>query len=105
MKTTHRLEFEIAEWPYSSDILLFRVGSCTGQWFSSDFAYHILSILNEKPGNGHLQDVFEWFEASCLRDGKALMIMDFFNPEFKRHCIEKRGFKEVPGTDNLVKII
>jgi hypothetical protein len=106
-KSTHDLVFEVA--PYKSIaeadfIQLYRVGTCEGQWFDSNFAYHILSIRNTCPGNGHLDDVFEWFEQSCRRDCKAFMIMDFFNERFKIHCIMKRGFAPVPNSDHVVKI-
>lgn len=74
-----------------------------GQWFASDIAYHILSVENENPGNGHLEDVFERFESSCKRDKKPLMIMDFFNEQFKQHCITKRGFIAVNNSDHVIK--
>jgi hypothetical protein len=61
--------------------------------------------MNDRPGNGHLEDMFEWFEHSCKRDNKALVIAEFFNERFKKHCIEKRGFTEIPNKkNNLIKI-
>jgi len=63
-----------------------------------------MSVMNESSGNGHLEDVFEWFEHSCKRDKKALMILEFFNDRFKKHCIEKRGFIAIPGRNDLIKI-
>lgn len=104
MKSTHNLLFEVTDWYLDPHIKLFRVGTCEGQWFSSTMAYHILSIKNNSPGNGHLNDVFEWFENSCKRDKLPLMIMDFFNPQFKLHCITKRGFVEIPKTSHLIKV-
>ncbi len=56
------------------------------------------------PGNGHLEDVFEWFEYACIRDCKGLIIREFFNDRFYNHCIEKREFIPEPGTKNLFKI-
>ena len=67
-------------------------------------AYEIISVINDKRGNGHLDDVFQWFEYAAKRDGRALKILEFFNGEFKRHCIEKRGFISIPGTDDVIKI-
>ena len=107
--TKHKLDFEVAEWKYSDKISLFRVGTCHGQWFWHKMKTFgpilcILSIINDEPGNGHLDDVFQWFEESAKRAGCYLMIMDFHNERFKQHCIEKRGFTEVPGTDHVVKL-
>lgn len=105
MITAHKLPFEACEWPRDPNVMCFRVGTCEGQWFCTDLAYCILTVMNSKPGNGHLEDVFQWFEFSCKRDKKALMVLELMNDRFKKHCIQKRGFHPVPGTDNLIKII
>jgi|SRR5882672_6228552 len=104
-ESTHKLKFEVSPWHRDPDgvIKLYRVGTCEGQWFDSNIAFHILSINNTEPGNGHLTDVFEWFENSCKTYHKALMIMDFVNQDFKLHCIKKRGFTEIPKCDHLIK--
>ena len=114
MKTKHRLIFESAEWKsvLAKAILgnlfnregwqIFRIGTVEGQWRSTETAYEILSITNNEPGNGHLDDVFEWFEYSCKRDGKDLIIREFWNNDFKEHCIKKRGFK-LYGENDLIK--
>jgi len=104
MKTKHNLPFESAPWPRNPAIQVFRIGTCEGQWMSTELAYIIISVINSSPGNGHLEDVFEWFENSCKRDKKALMILEFFNDQFKTHCIEKRGFIAIPGKDDVIKI-
>lgn len=103
VKTTHNLDFEACPWFRNPTIQLFRIGTCEGQWLSTDDAFVIISILNKNPGNGHLDDVFEWFEYSCKRDKKALMIMEFMNDRFKKHCIEKRGFTAIKNTDDVIK--
>jgi hypothetical protein len=84
--------------------MLFRIGTCEGQWFAIEHSYCILSVLNNNPGNGHLDDVFEWFEFSCKRDKKALLVLEVMNDRFKQHLITKRGFNEVPGKPDLIKI-
>lgn len=109
MVTKHNLAFEVAPWPKNPAIQLFRVGTCEGQWFVTDHAYCILSVKNSCPGNGHLDDVFEWFEASCFRDKKALIVLELMNEQFKAHLLKKRGFKvmgknDVIKFDHLVKI-
>lgn len=79
----------------------FLVGTVHGKWTSTKEFYIILVIINEVPGNGHLNDVFQWFENSCKRDKKALVIKEFFNPQFKKHCLEKRGFKPLGNNDAI----
>lgn len=106
-KTTHDLVFEAAPWTNALDPsdnwMVFRVGTCEGVWRSSDDNYSILAITNKEPGNGHFEDVLEWFENSCKRDGKNLMILEVWNDKFKKHLIEKRGFRVVPMTNHVVK--
>lgn len=63
-----------------------------------------ISVINSQPGNGHLDDVFQWFESSCKRDKKALIVMELMNERFKKHLLEKRGFSDM-GKDNVIKII
>ena len=102
--TTHSLDFEATPWPRNPAFMLFRIGTCEGQWLSTETAFCIIAIINNKPGNGHLTDVFEWFEYAAKRDGKALMILEFMNDRFKKHCVEKRGFTAIPNRDDVIKI-
>lgn len=108
MKSTHSLAFEVAEDPISellgNNFLKFRVGTCGGLYRATDKSYDILAISNESPGNGHLNDVFEWFENSCKRDRKKLRVLEVWNENFKTHLLTKRGFK-LESKDNLVKKI
>src|SRR5688572_15337315 len=104
IKTKHRLDFEVSVWARNENILLYRIGTCEGQWFSLEHAYCIMSVMNSKPGNGHLDDVFEWFEYAAKRDGKALIILELMNDRFKNHLIQKRGFVQVPGKDDVIKL-
>lgn len=99
-KTTHDLPFEVATWYLSSDFKRFRIGTCEGLWRSTDDSYDILAVDNGEIGNGHLNDVFEWFEHSCRRDKKVLRVLECMNKRFETHLIEKRGFK---GEYNLEK--
>lgn len=107
--TPHKLDFEVAEWPHHPTIKVFRIGTCNGQFFwmikKEIKVLCLLCVVNDEPGNGHLDDVFCWFEESARKAKCPLMIMDFFNPDFKRHCIEKRGYREVPQTDHLIKFL
>lgn len=103
-KTTHNLPFESAPW-LTPHFIRFRVGTCTGLWTSENKTYDILAIENAEPGNGHLNDVFEWFENSCKRDGKKLRVLEVWNKGFLKHLVEKRGFSLIEGTENVIKSI
>lgn len=109
VKTKHSLDFECAPWtpvfpfPGAENYYCFRIGTIEGLWASNDKTYDILAIENKKPGNGHFEDVLQWFEYSCRRDGKALRFLEIMNPGFKRHLIKKRGFK--PQGANAIKKI
>lgn len=99
MTTTHKLPFEVAPW-INADFLRFRIGTCGGLWRSTQASYDILAINNGSPGNGHLEDVFEWFESSCKRDGKVLRVLECMNKRFEMHLKMHRGFT---GEYNLEK--
>lgn len=92
IQTKHNLSFESAEWAFESSIKLFRVGTCEGQWCSIDDAYCIISVVNGVMHNGHLDDVFEWFEHSCKRDNKNLIVLECLNNLFYHHLLQKKGF-------------
>src|SRR4029078_5524749 len=105
--TKHKLTFEVAKSPYEfvEHHLLFRIGTCEGQWVSIDDCYVIISVKNNNRGNGHLDDVFEWFEFSCKRDNKNLLVVEFINERFYKHCLSKRGFIAVGKRNrNCVKV-
>ena len=101
-KSTHNLLFETAPF-YTNDVIRFRVGTCTGIFSFDGDNYIIIGIGNDKQGNGHLQDVFDWFENSCKRDKKNLMVVEIMNKRFMKHLIEKRGFTAIDN-NNVIKI-
>ena len=106
-RSKHNLQFLSRPWMDGKmgDYQEYKIGTCHGQWFAKPgLCYVIVSIINEQPGNGHLEDVFEWFEASCKRDKMQLVITEFFNDRFKVHCIEKRGFMPAPFCNGVMKI-
>lgn len=121
IQTTNNLDFQVAEWhpstsaealsQYLGVVLkdddqypeikwqLFRVGTCDGQWRETPQAYEILSVANDDPGNGHLNDVLEWFEFACKKSKKPLRIIRFSDRSFMAHLIKKRGFKAISDED------
>lgn len=102
-KSTHNLPFEVAQY-IMPDVLAYRVGTCTGIYSWDAKNYIIIGITNHEQNNGHLDDVFEWFENSCKRDKKNLMVAEIMNRRFMKHLIEKRGFT-VLDEDNVIKYI
>lgn len=102
-KSQHDLLFEIGRWdsPFNDEkFIRFRVGTCHGLWKADPDNYIILAVNNETPGNGHFEDVLEWFYKSCIRDKKGLRFLDCMNTRFKYHLITKRGFSDT-GHDNV----
>lgn len=91
MKTSHNLDFEVAPWK-TKEWLMFKVGTCNGLWRCNCNSYEILAISNDIPGNGHFEDVLEWFEFSCKRDKKDLVFLEIWNEKLMSHLINKRGF-------------
>jgi len=118
--TSHKLDFYHALWEPSAltQMLLdrlpnddpypnipwavFKVGTCHGQYRKTPEAYEILSVVNDNPGNGHLGDVFEWFEYACRRSRLPLRMLRFTNIPFMKHLIAKRGFCPI-GQEDLEK--
>lgn len=104
--TKHQLDFEAAPWEsilcVDKNFTRFRIGTCEGLWASTPNSYDILAIDNKVPGNGHFEDVMQWFEHSCRRDKKALRFLEIMNKPFRNHLLTKRGFKP-EGKDNVIK--
>lgn len=103
-QSPNNLPFESATW-VTSDFLRFRIGTCEGLWRCTTDSYDILAIKNNAPGNGHLDDVFWWFEQSAKRDSRNLRVLDLLNPRFETHLLQKRGFVRQEGTNNVIKQI
>jgi hypothetical protein len=104
-RSTHNLIFYSAYWqnPFNLDHWqVFKIGTCKGQWVATDDSYDIISILNECPGNGHFDDVLEWFENSAKRDHKKLRILSVENKRLASHLVKKRGFT-YQRDNNLIK--
>lgn len=94
MKTIHNLIFEVAPWEYDlgDGFIRFRVGTVTGLFRCTVDEYQILALVNHEKHNGHLEDVFQWFMASCKRNKKQLAILEIWNDHFLKHLKEKKGF-------------
>lgn len=102
VSTTHKLDFKCRPWHFDDGYVNFRVGTCGGLYRCDGNVFRILAIDNKEPGNGHFEDVLQWFEHSCKRDGYSLQFMEIMNPRFKKHLIEKRGFADI-GNNGVQK--
>ena len=77
--------------------LVFNVGTVVGRWRQVDKYYDLLFVYNSEPGNGHFDDVLEYFEHACKRDKLDLMFSEVWNKKFGKHLRKKRGFKDKGG--------
>lgn len=103
-RSIHDLPFESRPWVRNPHIQEFRIGTCFGQWFVYDWpkyrAYVILTVINDNPGNGHFEDVLQWFEQSARRDRYALEVWEIGNNSLYHHLVNKRGFKPMKRKGN-----
>jgi hypothetical protein len=101
-ESEHKLPFLVAEYPLNLDTkhkwICFKVGTCEGLWRCTYTSYEILALKNKEKGNGHLNDVFQWFEMSSKRDNKTLKVKEVWNERFQNH-LQKRGFKRCSAFD------
>jgi hypothetical protein len=99
--STNKLDFGTA--PFSSKIAQkpmkrFKIGTCIGLFGITQEGYEIHSINNIEQGNGHFEDVLEWFEYVCKRDSGSLIFTNVPTERFKKH-LKKRGYKDVGRND------
>jgi hypothetical protein len=107
--STHNLDFEVAPWEPSiylnTEWARFKIGTMKGLWNHDGFNYQILALENTDKGNGHFQDLFDWFENSCKRDKCNLLILEINNTRLYNHLITKRGFQVIEDSPkNLIKL-
>jgi hypothetical protein len=87
------IPFETSKETYRGGLFLhFRVGTCRGLWRTTDDAYEILTVLNEKKANGHFSEAMKWFEQGCRRDRKSLLIREVWNLRLA-FILCRNGFK------------
>ena len=55
-KSTNGLEFLCAR-HWMRGFIYYKVGTCHGIYTADENNFQILAIVNDQPGNGHLQDV------------------------------------------------
>mgnify|MGYP001559738190 CR=1 FL=1 len=87
-------EFETTTKPYLGDFFQFKCGTCEGLWRSTPTHYEILAVKNKQKHNGHFKILMRYFEQSCRRDNKKLLISECWNPRLM-WMNWKNGFKRV----------
>lgn len=107
--TKHKLDLLLTGADKTSDSVKwpeFKVGTVAGSWCEISDCIVVLAIINTEPGNGHLDDFFEWFEYVCNRKGKNLLFIEcVFNPRFYSYLINKREFSPMDSeASNCIKI-
>lgn len=93
--STHKLEYlqgEETEMEPGRTMAGYKVGTCHGLVCFTKTAIEILAVENEEPGNGHFDDVLEWFEYAAKEQGVQLRVIELLNQRLKWHLIDKRGF-------------
>lgn len=106
--TAHKLNFETAD--YEKNVLgeqqlkWFKVGTCRGMCTTDKAYIVVIALVNDSKHNGHLEDVFQWFEFSAKNIKKDLMFIVENNEDFKKHLIGKRGFTDAGGSKLIKKI-
>jgi hypothetical protein len=107
--TEHALDFEVCEYELNADPEInwqrFRVGTVHGLWCHTKDSFRILALANNSPNNGHLNDVFQWFEYAAKKANINLIVMECMNVDFYKHLIGKRGFKELDSKcEDCIKV-
>lgn len=97
MKSSHDLIYEQSdptELEPGRKMAGYKVGTCHGLVIFDD-AINLLAVINNEPGNGHFDDVMEWFHYACRIQKKDFRVIELFNQRLKWHLINKRGFVAV----------
>lgn len=117
-KTTNGQLFYAAPYdrPWNNErFIMFKIGTVNGIWRSDKKAIIVLAVANDKPGNGHLEDFFDWFETACVQAELPLIIQEVGSLEnaafddfkisnrFANYLVQKRGFKQIEGTNDYIK--
>lgn len=72
-------------------------------WNDKPKSFEILAIVNDLPGNGHFEDVMDWFQSSCVCAQVPLIIRSVDNKKFLKHLIDKRGFVQINDVPDVQK--
>lgn len=85
-----------------TELARFDIGTVNGLYRVFHGMIEVVAIANDEPGNGQLDDAFEWFAHMCKEKKKGLRIMHIRTNRFHDHLVDKRGFIS-DGADRVVK--
>lgn len=105
-KSTHALKFRSAAHligGVDTGMNKFEIGTVHGLWNASTLSIDIFACINNEPGNGHLDDVFEWFFAIAKEKGLPVRVTNVSSPTFREQLIEKWKFIPTNDRDTLLR--
>lgn len=88
----------------ASVVRKFQVGSCSGLYVMGNREIKLIYVSNDKPGSGHMDDVFDWIQHSAQKENYNVRFVGVKLPAFRKHLIDDRGFMK-KGNGELLKII
>ena len=81
----------------------FKVGSVHGLWRQGETVIEIWAIINDEPGNGHMDDAIEWFVEIARLSGVILRVVEISSVTFRNQLIDKWGFSTTDVQSQLIK--
>ena len=100
-QSTNSLEYKDRPIELFGEIMReFKIGTVTGVYSHCDEYLRIINIENSSPGNGHFNDVFDWFFNSCITHGRGLMFVAVVNERLGDHLCNQRGFEKLSDSLN-----
>lgn len=97
-RTTHNLKISIAPQTFAgrpTGNTLYKIGTCHGFYRSTNLSVDIIAMVNDEPGNGHFDDVLQWFTEIARLEGKLLRVVEIMNPEIATRLIQFYGFHAI----------
>lgn len=83
-------------------VLQFKIGTTHGIFKNFSLSVDVFTVINDNPGNGHMEDFFEFFEAHAKKTNRVFRMCEVSDQEFKNALI-LRGFKATEHPEILMK--
>lgn len=81
----------------------FEIGTVHGIWNVSTFSVDVFACINDEPGNGHMDDVFEWFFSIATERGLPVRVTNVSSEDFRQQLIDKWLFVPTKDHDTLIR--
>lgn len=107
-KSSHKLKFRTAPHVIAgapTGMEKFEIGTVHGLWVQSKMSIDIFACINDEPGNGHMDDVFEWFFEIARTGALAVRIVNVSSVTFRNQLIEKWKFAPTDDFDTLINFV